>query len=1363
MPTLRIRSRNLFILVRVFAVFAFCFAVSLPSVAQQGVKSTDESVPKSLAQPPQAPFTGAWRSIGPQPSMPAAGSLAGSSGNTSGRVAAIAIDPTDATGNTVFIGGAQGGVWKTTDGGVTWQPLTDLQPSLAIGALTIAIDPTNSADAKHRVIYAATGEQAGTGSDVYYGAGVLKSLDGGQTWAQTCQGTAFTNSSCPFVGPFSSGFTPGGGARIGGLGLNPGNPKMLLAAVQIFPRSNISGTAGQSGVYCTADSGATWSRIQPTGETATAMATAVAYVSSTTAYAAIGAYGGDSTNGIYVSHNADQVCSAQSWDRVPGAGLASQFRLGRIAIGAAPALVNGQVVLYAGIADANTNSNSLLGVFRSADGGSTWTQLNGIPDFCAPQCSYDVVVGVDPADASGNTVFLGGAGTGTPAGTTLLRSTDGGLTFGDFSKVGDGTFLHANQHAVAFTSSGAKMYVGNDGGVWTSTNASNPVTAAGSQVWTNLNNDLALTQFNPGFSIHPANAGLAFGGTQGNGTQLFQNLGAGAAWTGTTTCSDGGFTVVDANDQSSVYLSCAGSFGSPQIYKSVTSGVSGAFNLLSSSSTIGVQTNGTKDPLAAFPPLIVDPKRAAHLYYATYRLFETTDGAATWNSVSGDLTSGGLANGSAVTSVAFAPLSSGSYNLYTAANDGTVQVALNVSSAMNPTFTNISGSLPSRPITKIIADASDTTGKTAYVAFSGFSINVSISGSPLDLQGHIFKTIDGGANWSDIGCHTEACAVPLGTDLPNFPVNDVLLDPDDPAHGTIYAATDIGIFVSVNAGATWATMGTALPNVAVLSLALHEPSRTLRAATHGRSVWDYSLPALAGTSAFALGGINPISAQAGGSSITITLSGREFTANSAVRWNGAATGISGVQVNTVTQIIIAQVAASLLAQPGTATLTVFDSNLSPTMTNALSLIISGSAPTLRAVQPSAVNAGASNTAITITGSGFNQNAQVTFNNSTTGVTGTAVNAGGNEITATLSHTLLQSGGQFFIGVTNLPPGGGAASPQLLFTVNSAAPPANDNFVSAIAVTAATFTSSVDNSGATSEATDPVPPCVAGLSKNPTGKSVWWKYTAGSAGTAVITTLGSSYDTVLSVYTGAPGNFVNVACNNDVSASVKQSQVQISVTLNTTYFFMVTAFDTSLCPPAGTNSAECGGTTVLNFNAPIPAGLIASPPATSISAGGSATFTIGTLSPPLSGQVTFSISGCPPVSTCTFSAGSVVAGGSISLSVTTTVRSAAAPARKLPRLPAGSPDVVNLGVLLLAAAMLLFASLRKYPRRAVIALAPLVLLLLGAALVSSGCGVTADNAPPVPPAGTSAGVYPLVVTAIGTGNVMATTTVSLTVN
>jgi len=146
MPTLTSLGRNLFISVRIFAAITFTFVFSLTCVARQDAKVDakvkDDSAPRPLSQPPQAPFTGMWRPIGPQPSAPAAGSLAGSSGNTSGRVEVIAIDPTDATGNTVFIGAAQGGVWKTTDGGVTWQSLTDSQASLAMGALAIAIDPT---------------------------------------------------------------------------------------------------------------------------------------------------------------------------------------------------------------------------------------------------------------------------------------------------------------------------------------------------------------------------------------------------------------------------------------------------------------------------------------------------------------------------------------------------------------------------------------------------------------------------------------------------------------------------------------------------------------------------------------------------------------------------------------------------------------------------------------------------------------------------------------------------------------------------------------------------------------------------------------------------------------------------------------------------------------------------------------------------------------------------------------------------------------------------------------------------------------------------------------------------------------------
>ena len=115
----------------------------------------------------------------------------------------------------------QGGVWKTTDGGATWLPRTDNQPTLAIGSL--ALDPSNP-----DVIYAGTGEEtAGRPAPLpilggsFYGAGVLKSTDGGATW---------TLNTGPFGGPYGPSFYDGG-ARIGSLAVSPANPQVLLAGV----------------------------------------------------------------------------------------------------------------------------------------------------------------------------------------------------------------------------------------------------------------------------------------------------------------------------------------------------------------------------------------------------------------------------------------------------------------------------------------------------------------------------------------------------------------------------------------------------------------------------------------------------------------------------------------------------------------------------------------------------------------------------------------------------------------------------------------------------------------------------------------------------------------------------------------------------------------------------------------------------------------------------------------------------------------------------------------------------------------------------------------------------------------------------
>src|SRR5579862_4750582 len=117
--------------------------------------------------------TGSWTLIGPNPTIN--GSL-----TTAAWTNALAVDPTNAS--VAYLGAPEGGVWKTTDGGAHWIPLTDTQPSLAIASL--AIDPIN-----HNTIY------AGTGDSYLYGEGLLKTTNGGTTW---------TYIPSPFAGPFNS-------------------------------------------------------------------------------------------------------------------------------------------------------------------------------------------------------------------------------------------------------------------------------------------------------------------------------------------------------------------------------------------------------------------------------------------------------------------------------------------------------------------------------------------------------------------------------------------------------------------------------------------------------------------------------------------------------------------------------------------------------------------------------------------------------------------------------------------------------------------------------------------------------------------------------------------------------------------------------------------------------------------------------------------------------------------------------------------------------------------------------------------------------------------------------------------------------
>jgi large repetitive protein len=173
-------------------------------------------------------------------------------GWVSGRATAVAVDPADATGNTVYIGGAYGGVWKSTNAGplspnpasVSWSPLIDNQATLAVGS--IAIQPGN-ADPTKSVILVGTGE-TNSSMDSYYGLGILRSADAGNTWTLITQDSSGTHS---FAG---MGFSK--------IAFSTANPGLVVAAAAGASQGVIDGLETpvntNRGIYYSNNGGVSW-------------------------------------------------------------------------------------------------------------------------------------------------------------------------------------------------------------------------------------------------------------------------------------------------------------------------------------------------------------------------------------------------------------------------------------------------------------------------------------------------------------------------------------------------------------------------------------------------------------------------------------------------------------------------------------------------------------------------------------------------------------------------------------------------------------------------------------------------------------------------------------------------------------------------------------------------------------------------------------------------------------------------------------------------------------------------------------------------------------------------------------------------
>ena len=445
---------------------------------------------------------GAWTEIGPNP-IPNGQVVSGSALPVSGRTISIAVHPTNP--NIVYVGTAQGGLYRTTDGGTTWTPLLDNALSLAIGA--VAICPSQP-----ETIYVGTGEN-NFSADSFFGTGLYR-IDN-------------ASSATPTISD------PIGGAQFNGRAISkiivhPTDPATIFVA----------STSGGGGILF-----ASPSALPNRGVFRSTNATA-AIPTFTQIGVLLSPNNNVNVRDIAIDPNDPNILIANlcintiggimrctnalaatpTWTQVFAftTGSSTSNLTGEFAAVHPAGDVN--ATFYAAVGNSTSGSGSGR-ILKSTDGGASFSQVNG-STFCNAQCFYNIAIAVDPTNV--NNVYLGGTGN-----FTFTRSLDGGTTF-----TASQANLHTDSHVIAVAPSlPTTVYFGSDGGIYKSTNSG--------VTWASLNNTtFRATQF-MSVAVHPTDPNYTIGGTQDNGTEYRDPAGSWIRADG----GDGGYSIID---QSSV-------------------------------------------------------------------------------------------------------------------------------------------------------------------------------------------------------------------------------------------------------------------------------------------------------------------------------------------------------------------------------------------------------------------------------------------------------------------------------------------------------------------------------------------------------------------------------------------------------------------------------------------------------------------------------------------------------------------------------------------------------------------------------------------------------------------------------------------
>ena len=731
----------------------------------------------ALAQPPApkpaidpAIYSGLhWRTIGPE-------------GNRFTSAAGIPGDP-----STYYVGAASGGVWKTVDGGVNWQPLFDAHPVQSIGALAVSIADPN-------IVWAGTGE-AHIRSHISLGQGIYRSTDAGKTW--TLMGLEKTG-------------------RIARIVIHPRDPDVVLACAL----GHAYGPQPERGVFRTTDGGVTWSKVLFVDENTGCSDLAMDPKNPRTLFAGMwqleihtwGRTSGGPGGGLFVSRD-----GGITWSRLAGRGLPTK-PVGKVAVAIAPSdpervyalIETGDGVPWDGQA---TESGQL---WRTDDGGERWTLVSRDRNAMGRAHYYSrMAVATDDRDEA---YFLT---------ASYAKSVDGGATI---RVVQRGEAPGGDHHDIWIDPTNAdRQLVAHDQGL--------SITQNRGRTWYRqrlLNaqmyhvtvdneipyNVLGNKQDEPSYR-GPSNSRVMGGRGAGISRGMWHSVGGG----------ESGWATPDPKDSKVVWSTASGSgmvggivvrfeeerrqFRNVEVWPQQSNG----------------PAEGVKYRFVWDAPLLISPHDHNTVYTGSQHVHRTRDGGQSWQVISPDLTlndrsrmgsSGGLTPDNigveyagVVYGIAESPKEKGV--IWVGTNDGLVQLTRD----NGATWTNVTKNIPNLPawgsVRSIAASRFDAA--TAYLTVDFHQMN--------DRDPYIYRTHDFGRTWKRIT-----------NGIPRSMLSYAKVITEDPRRrGMLYVGTENAIYVTFDDGESWQPLQNDLPHAPVSGIVVQEHFDDLVISTYGRGFW----------------------------------------------------------------------------------------------------------------------------------------------------------------------------------------------------------------------------------------------------------------------------------------------------------------------------------------------------------------------------------------------------------------------------------------------------------------------------------------------------------------------------------------------